>query len=150
MSDHTIILIPEDPRHVPDEERQRRAIAKFHEIAPNSDEIREILSDSVQFFDCGGNLEKIVCPACHKEIPIPWWQAQMDEEHGQAYPLVKQPSPCCGALRTLHELTYEWPQGFGRFGIEAMNPSVRQFDTTLKSEFENILGCPLRVIYRQM
>jgi hypothetical protein len=30
----------------------------------------------------------------------------------------------CGAELTLHDLSYEWPQGFSRSGVRAMNPNI--------------------------
>jgi hypothetical protein len=150
MSENSIILIPEDPRHVPGQDRQQKALARFREIAPKSHEIKATTMEAVQFFYCGGNFERILCPDCGAEIPVPWWQAQMNSDYKAGFQLQKAPMPCCGVQRTLHELNYEWPQGFGRFGIEAMNPNIGRLDDKLKVEFEQILGCPLRVIYQRI
>ena len=70
MSDDWIILIPEDPRFLPDGD----CIAEAHElltkIAPDAYEIGNIYSDSIEFFDCGANLERILCPSCNSEISM--------------------------------------------------------------------------------
>jgi hypothetical protein len=74
----------------------------------------------------------------------------MEEDYSNGFPLAKYATPCCNALRTLHELQYEWPQGFGRFALEAMNPNIGQLQERYKEEFEQILGISLRVIYRHL
>src|SRR5688572_1638856 len=114
MSDDWITVIPEDPEFVPDPARQAAAQAWFEENAPDSEEIEIKLSDSIEFFDCGANFERVLCPSCGGEIAMQWWQQRMDEFE-EAPKLVKYPTPCCGAMLNLHELVYYFPQGFGRF-----------------------------------
>jgi hypothetical protein len=151
MSDNWIALIPEDPRFVPNAAKQRRARDRFFEIAPEADEIEITLSEKVVFFDCGGNFERICCPACGSEIPVAWWHKCMAEDYGDGgFKLATYVTPCCGARRTLHELVYDWPQGFGRFALDAMNPRIGKLEDTYKREFEEILGTTLRVIYQHI
>jgi hypothetical protein len=64
MSDNYIVLVPEDPRFVPDEERQRQAKDRLAEIAPYAEEIEAKISSNIQFFDCGENFQYVFCPAC--------------------------------------------------------------------------------------
>src|SRR5205814_714796 len=64
MSDNWIALIPEDPRFVPERARQTRARDRLSEIAPGADEITIKASNKIRFFDCGGNFEQVLCPAC--------------------------------------------------------------------------------------
>jgi hypothetical protein len=45
---------------------------------------------------------------------------------------------------------YEWPQGFGRFALDAMNPNIGILQDRYKLEFEEILGTKLRVIYQHI
>src|SRR5438045_8303449 len=115
MSDNWITLIPEDPRFVPDQAKQFRARERFAEIASDAEEIDVKVSETIQFFDCGGNFERILCSACRSQIPISWWQERMNEDYADGFQLSLYATPCCAARCTLHELTYEWPQGFGRF-----------------------------------
>ncbi len=150
MSDNWIVLIPEDPSYVPSPVSQERARQRFSEIAPDADEIRIQLEESIAFFDCGGNFERILCPLCHAQISIEWWQDRMDDDYGDGFNLAKYPVPCCGTVHTLHDLVYEWPQGFGRFALDAMNPNLGLLDDRYKREFEEILGTPLRVIYQHI
>ncbi|MFN0017497.1 MAG: hypothetical protein ACKVP0_04500 [Pirellulaceae bacterium] len=150
MSDNWIALIPEDPRFIPEREKQALARERFTEIAPQADEIGIEVYDAVTFFNCGANCERILCPICSTEIPVTWWQDRMDEDFENGFMLACYVIPCCGAQRTLHELVYEWPQGFGRFAINAMNPNIGKLEDRYKQEFETILGTQLRVIYQHL
>jgi len=151
MSDNWIVLIPEDPQFIPDAASQRCARERFAEIAPEADEIEIELSDEVRFFDCGGNFERVGCPSCGAEIPLAWWQARMNEDYsGKGFRLAAYATPCCGAKLTLHELAYEWPEGFGRFALDAMNPRIGKLSKRHQRELEDILGTKLRVIYRHI
>ena len=150
MSDNWIALIPEDPRFVPDAAKRCQARDRFAEIARDADEIAIEVSDAVEFFDCGANFERIRCPSCGSEIPVPWWQDRMDEDYCDGFRLTAYSMPCCGVSYTLHDLVYEWPQGFGRFALDAMNPGIGTLEAKDKQELEEILGTKLRVIYQHV
>jgi hypothetical protein len=150
MSDNWIALIPEDPAFIPDAVKQSRARDRFAEIAPDAEKIEIKVCDKVAFFDCGANLERIHCPSCRSAIPINWWQNRMDEDYRNGFALAKYAMPCCSALHTMHELVYDWPQGFGRFALDAMNPNIGELDPKCKKELEDILGTKLRVIYQRI
>ena len=148
MSDNWIALIPEDPRFVPEAARRSRARDRFCEIAPAADEVAIKVSDTVEFFDCGANFEQALCPSCRSVLPATWWQDRMGEDYADGFKLAAYPTPCCGARHTLHELVYEWPQGFGRFALDAMNPDIGKLEERDQRELEEMLGTKLRVIYR--
>jgi hypothetical protein len=150
MSDNWIRLIPEDPKFVPDAAKQSRARDRFSEIAPKADDIEITVCDTVQFFDCGANCERILCPACGLEISIAWWLERMNEDYDEGFRLTTYSTPCCAAQFTLHDLTYEWPQGFGRFALDAMNPGIGTLDDRYRQELEEILDTKLRVIYQHL
>jgi hypothetical protein len=149
MSDNWIILIPEDPRYVPDSYRQEQARALFAEIAPDVDEIKIRTSFSIEFVDCGGNFESVACPVCQEILPVEWWVDRVEEDilDGE-FQLFLYTLPCCDDKLTLNELKYDWPQGFSRFALEAMNPNIGSLHENTIKEFETILGSQLRVIYR--
>jgi hypothetical protein len=150
MSENWIALVPEDPRFIPDAAKQRRARDRFAEIVPEADEIEIKVSEKVEFFDCGANFERIGCPSCGSDVPVAWWQDRMDEDYGDGFRLASYATPCCGARCTLHELVYQWPQGFGRFALDAMNPNIGELEDRYKREFEEILGTKLWVIYQHI
>jgi hypothetical protein len=150
MSDNLIILIPESPRYVPSEEAQRQAVALFQQLAPNADTVKTVTSEAVQFVDCGENFEHVACPECTKEIDLAWWQSRMDEDYDSGFQLKPFTLPCCGATRNLNDLKYEWPQGFSRFSVEAMNPGIPDLSADTMKEFEAILRCRVRKILRRL
>jgi hypothetical protein len=149
MSDNWIAIVPEDPRYIPTERQRTRGRERFLEIAPDADKIEIRISDDIRFYDCGSNLEKTSCPSCPAEIPNEWWQDRLDDDSDDdGFKLAPYVMPCCNAQHTLHELDYDWPQGFGQFAIDAMNPNIEKLDVQCIAEFEEILGVPLRVIYQ--
>jgi len=150
MSDNWITLIPETPNFIPGEAAQAHAGQLFWTIAPDSDQIDVNVFDKLAFFACGANFERILCPACGSEIPTEWWQDRMDEDFDNGFKLTKYATPCCSSAITLHELNYDWPQGFGRFSLDAMNPKIGLLDDEQKKAFEEILGTRLRVIYQHI
>ena len=150
MSDNWIIVIPEDPGFMPAITSQTRARDWFEHIAPNAEGIEIKISDTVEFFDCGANLERILCPSCGTEVSLEWWQQMMDDDYESGFKLQKYPTPCCSSSHTLHDLNYEWPQGYGRFALEVMNPGIVKLGDALIRELEQVLGCRLRVIYQHI
>jgi hypothetical protein len=150
MSDHWIKLIPEDPRFIPDAAKQARARDRLAEIAPDADEIEIQVSENVEFFDCGANFERILCPSCRSEIAVEWWQQRMNDDYDDGFRLARYPTPCCSTPHTLHELEYAWPQGFGRFALDAMNPNIAKLEERYRQELEALLGTRLRVIYQHL
>ena len=151
MSDNWIALIPEDPRDVPEPARQTRARDRFADIAPDAEEIELKVSDQIKFFDCGANFERICCPSCDAELATEWWQDRMDDDYVDGgFKLRQYSTPCCNATHSLEQLVYEWPQGFARFAVDAMNPNIGKLNNQHKTEFEQILGTRLRVIYQHI
>ena len=131
MSDNWIIIIPEAPDHVPSEDAQDRAVALFRSFAPDADEIKKEVSEAIRFIDCGGNFSRIVCPHCGKEVDQGWWDGAMDEEYAAG-------------------LTYDWPQGFARFSLEAMNAGIGDLSPEHLAMFETALGCRVRKVLQHL
>ena len=151
MSDDWIALIPEDPHYIPDPERQKLAQRLFGELAPDAESVEAQTTQVVTFFHCGGNFERVLCPSCGVQAPIEWWQDRMcEDELDEGFKLTKYVTPCCGSEHTLHELNYDWPQGFGRFALCAMNANIGRLDEPAIAEFERILGTKLRTIYKHI
>lgn len=148
MSDTTIMLIPSDPYFVPDSEKQFTARKKLAEIAPDAEAFEIVLSESVQFFDCGSNFEKVFCPSCGMEIPATWWIERMNEDYKNGFQLNLYQPPCCKVATTLQNLVYDWAQCFGRFALVARNPNIGTLDETHHHELETLLGTKLIVIYQ--
>ena len=150
MSDSSIILIPEQLGHVPEKSKHDQAVRKFREVAPEVNAIEVKLTEGIRFIHCGQNFGGVFCPGCGRELGLSWWQERMDEDlpdHETGFKLVPKKLPCCEIERTLHQLRYEGTVGFTRFSIEAMNPSIGLLEKARIALFEQILDCPLRVIY---
>ena len=152
MSSNWIILIPEDPTFVPLPDRQAKAVERFREIAPGSMEIKAISSEQLRFVFSGANFSRVICPACGADVDTEWWWKKMDQDYDPVtgFTLSLHVFPCCAREGTLQDLIYDWPQGFAMFSLEAYNPEIGMLIETYMHEFENILGCPLRVIYRHV
>ena len=150
LSDNYTTLSPDSPHFVPPAWSQREAVALFKAIAPAADEVTAQASDSIQFFGCGGNFERILCSECANEIDATWWGHRMHEEAGSGFPLLPLEMPCCRKRRTLNELIYQRPQGFARFSLTALNANIGDLSEGQKREFEQILGCRLRKILQRV
>jgi hypothetical protein len=146
MSDSYIVIIPDAPNFVPSEDAQRKAVELFQKIDPKAWEIKPEVSETIRFIDCGENFERILCPKCKHELDLDWWQSWMGEEAEENFPLRAKSVPCCGQMLGLDELVYEWPQGFARFTLEAMNPDIADLMQKDLKQFEKILGCRVRKI----
>jgi hypothetical protein len=146
MSDSLITFIPQDHDYVPSAQAQQLGISLVKELSPKAETVRVECSAKLRFIDCGGNFERIACPMCAREIETSWWHEQVDHVMSRNA-LTPTTLPCCGAKKTLNELTYEWPQGFARFGLEVMNPPNPDFAENHVGELERVLGCDLRIIY---
>ena len=145
-------IIPEDPRFIPDEERQARAKDYLQRLDPEGEEVVVELWNYVQFFGSGENFEDVSCPACKTKLARDWWYQRMEEDGNEdvGYKLASHPTPCCGMRFTLHELIYDYPQGFGRFGLALLNPDFGKLSQEQQQEFERVLGTPIRIIYQRI
>jgi len=150
MSDNWIIIIPVSPQFVPSEDAQKKAVELFNRLAPNADEVKANTTNDVEFVWCGGNFERVVCPECGQELNTEWWRDRMEEEAKVHFPLEPLGLPCCHSKLSLNELRYEWPQGFARFSVEAMNPNIDGLSAEDMEKFENLLGCKVRKILRHL
>ena len=150
MSDNWIGIIPTDPRFVPSAEAIAKAEAFMAEIAPDADEIRSEISEGIQFRDCGGNFESVHCPVCDTEIAGDWWAEQTSNQWHEGFHLKPLQLPCGHQAESLNHLRYVWDQGFSRFILDTMNPKLRLLEPGQVSNFEAILGCPVKVIYRHV
>ena len=150
MSDDWFVLVPEDPRYVPDKDRQEQSRQRLCEIAPEADDVECVNAEAVQFFDCGSNLEFVRCPNCKSEISWNWWGNRMDDDYKDGFRLASFETPCCKSRLSLDRLIYEWPVAFGRFALSARNPNMRKIRQEQVSELGALLGCGLITIRRHI
>lgn len=147
MSDNALIFIPTDPNYIPEPPAQQEARDWLRSFAPEADEVEVQTTDELELVFIGANWERILCPVCETTLAMEWWADAVDAAYNAtrlANLLVTL--PCCGAVRSLNDLRYEWPTGFTRFRLEARNPNKRNADAVLPT-LERILGCQLRQIW---
>jgi len=149
MSDNFLILIPIDPLYIPSPDRAQAANDYLLSILPAAEDIIWMSSDTVTFVDQGMNFERVSCPACGTELAISNWQQMMDAAYETQFADLNVTMPCCGASGSLNDLHYEWPAGFASFSLEAFNPNADLDDQQLQA-VEQILGCPVRKIWRSL
>jgi hypothetical protein len=137
----------------------------FSHYLDGAEEINVPVYDKVVFVDQGENFSSVSCPACGSKLNEGWWGAQMSEACGLDpnidwwdsgfYFEDSQPTfnnldvvvPCCGALLSLNDLTYDFPAGFARFALEALYPPILDLTDEQVSRLENVLGCKLRKVW---
>lgn len=152
MSDSFTILLPTDPQVIPAKDQQIAAELIFRQFAPHADNIVSRVTEIVQFFSAGCNFESIGCPACHAPIPLDWWGQRMDDDFDltSGFKLAFYALPCCGTQTGLNQLDYQWPQGFARYALEAMNANIGQVSAGQKAALEAALGHDLIVVYMRL
>ncbi len=153
MSDDYINIIPERPGFVPEEVGRQAALAYFRTIAPAADKITAEVSEQVEFVHCGQNFERIFCPSCGTPITMEVWQDWMDQDfrgRDKGFVLADHVLPCCGASASLHDLRYEWPQGFACFNLCAENSNIGKLSDEQCREFERLLGAKVRIVYEHL
>ena len=146
VSDNYLRLIPADPSFVPDAGAQARAHNLLRTRLAGADAITIRVTPDIQFVDPGSNLEGIFCPACGARLDR-WWGDAIDRASASSFQELRVQVPCCGAVCSLNDLRYEWPAGFARFVLEAMNPGVPDLPAGDLALLEDILGCRLRRLW---
>jgi hypothetical protein len=147
VSDDYLRFIPTEPAFVPDPAAAEQARRRLAALVPNADEVTATYTDQVQFVDQGANFDRVSCPRCRTTLGIDWWHEAMDASFEAAFERLDVRVPCCGATLSLNDLDYDWPAGFARFVLEAMNPGVRDLPTPDAEELASILGAPFRRIW---
>jgi hypothetical protein len=150
-------LIPEEPSYVPAAEAQSRALdvlhaflrkKAFHLLDKSDVEIEVEVSDDIQFVDQGVSFESVSCPACGTEVEFESWKKWMDRSYESNFSDRSITMRCCGCQTDLNALRYDWPAGFARYVIRAVNPDIDNgvLPADKLSVLEDILGCKLRQI----
>ena len=141
MSDHVVKLIPNDPSLRVPEERARTVEAYLNTLGAERVEVKRW--ETPVFVDCGGNLERILCPLCGKELSFDWWGEAMEKSSGTGFQSLEVLLPCCGGSCSLNDLHYYFPCGFARVEFDLLEPRKE----VSKEQVERIMGCPVRLIH---
>ncbi len=160
MSVNVIRLIPTKSDYVPHASLQRRAADVLKSLLPNhyfdQTDVTARVTEHVEFIDQGGNFERILCPFCSTEMPLEWWHQAMDNAYKTYFEDLRVLTPCCHTNCSLNDLHYEWPAGFARFTLEAVEPytlgpggeiQLLDLNEGTLNMLEGILKCRLRIIW---
>ncbi|MET8152437.1 hypothetical protein ACIBSW_18730 [Actinoplanes sp. NPDC049668] len=151
MSDSYLRLIPTDKQWQPTPENAAAAadyVARL--FAGPGDDVEEVEAefyDRVTLIDAGENTTRISCPSCAGDIEVDWF-FRLVEENGEAFDSLDVRPPCCAAVVTLDSLRYDWPVGFARFEVCAMNPTRAgyELDDAELADVAALLGHPVTQI----
>ena len=154
MSSNYLRLIPSDPNFMPEEQAQIQARAIFETFVPKAYEISSRAYENVIFVDAGVNYERISCPFCGAVLNHNWWINEMNWSYNKTnFTDLTTSTPCCEIRCTLNDLRYEWPMGFPRFIIEAIDPGtdIEETQFTILNIFLNVhyekYGLTMRLLY---
>lgn len=151
VSDGYIRLIPTDRQWQPTPECAAAATAYVARLfsGPEDDveEVQYEFYDQVTLIDAGGNTTRISCANCDGDLDVEWFH-DLIEEHGEGLAGTKVSVPCCGAHVSPDSLRYDWPVGFARFEVSAMNPTRAQYELNAEelAEVAALLGHPVTQI----
>jgi hypothetical protein len=150
MSDNWVVFIPSEPEFVPSPHAQIAARDLVKSWAPEADEIESAVTDAIEFVDAGANASTVLCPVCGAALDPEWAYDSIGAAHNKGFSDLIVLSPCCGSTISLNELIWDWPQGFARFQLAAMNPNFGRVSDAQVGQLEAVVGTPIRVIYRHL
>jgi hypothetical protein len=151
VSDSYIRLIPTDRQWQPTPEAAAAATSYVTQLfsGPQDDveEVEAEFYDQVTLVDAGENTTQISCPNCGGDIEVGWF-FDLAEEKDETFGSLDFEVPCCGAVVALDSLRYDWPVGFARFEVCAMNPTRAKYelDAAELAEVATLLGHPVTQI----
>ncbi|MFD8914324.1 hypothetical protein [Streptomyces sp. NPDC059575] len=148
MSDDYLTVIPTDPHWQPSRDAGERAAAVMSGMIPG--EARRGLEgqwhDTVEVVFCGFRFGGILCPHCGAELTANWWADAVSARYEEDFRTLVATVPCCGVGTSLNDLVYDWPTGFARFRIEALDPERSWLTDEELAAVAGALGHPLRQI----
>ncbi|GAA1250409.1 hypothetical protein [Oryzihumus leptocrescens] len=152
MSDSYIRLIPTNPDWQPTHEAAAAAAAYVASLFSGSggdvEEVEYEFYDRMTLIDAGENTSQITCARCSRDIGLNWLGDLVRENGGPSFEHLDATVPCCAAVVPLNRLHYDWPIGFARFEVSAMNPTRAQYelDTVELARLAELLGHPVAQI----
>ena len=146
MSDSWLQFIPADPAWSPTVEAAKRAEALLAAWTPEADSVEHQFKTAMEFFAPGENWSGVACPACAADLEA-WWNEAMNAAFARDFSDLTVTTPCCGEVRSLNDLHYVWPAGFGRFVLEAMNPNIADLGLEREAALAEAVGGPLRKVW---
>jgi hypothetical protein len=126
MSDYFIRFIPEKI----DTELNQSEIKLIDGLSWGGIVPKYISSERIQFADAGQNFEVAKCPFCRNNL-MEWWGETMSSSYSNDLGFVEidKTTPCCNMRISLHNLEYNFPQGFYKTMIEICPKVDSQIDS---------------------
>jgi len=122
----------------------------LHGIVAAESTVETRTTATIEFVDAGSNFESITCPICGQVIDTAWWSDAMDAAFQSEFSDLGIVTPCCYRNTSLNDLVYDFPQGFARFRLQAVNPRIPGLEPNQLRTLEQALGCNLRVIWQHL
>ncbi|MEH0935831.1 hypothetical protein [Micromonospora psammae] len=151
MSDGYIRLIPTDLNWQPTPEAATAAVAYVARLfADPGDSVEQVdheFYDRVTLIDAGENTTRITCSRCDGDVDLEWFH-DLIEEQGESFDDLAVTVPCCGAVVPLDSLRYDWPVGFARFEVTALNATRARYELADRelADVATLLGHPVTQI----
>jgi len=148
VSEFAIRLIPTNPDWQPSPEAAAAAVAYVARLFSGAGEAVEQVDhkfyDRVTLIDAGENTTRITCSRCEGDIDLHWFYGLLGEQ-GVSFDNLDVNVPCCGAVVSLDALHYDWPVGFARFEVAAVNATrdVYELDAQELADMAAFLGHPV-------
>jgi hypothetical protein len=163
VSDNWLRIIPTEPEWVPPVEARFAALETFRRLVPNAEEVEELVYDSVEFIDQGANFEKASCPRCGAVLSTvapdvhdhdgDWLWATFDagyDRQSERFTTLRATTPCCRVEVSLNDLIWDWPAGFARYELSAMNPDRDRLSLEEVAQLQAAMGHPVREIWQHI
>jgi hypothetical protein len=151
VSDDYIRLVPTDKWWQPNAQDVAAATTYVARLfsGPKDDveEVEAEFYEQVTLIDAGENTTRISCSNCDRDVDVHWF-FDLIEENGESFASLDIRVPCCSQVVALDSLRYDWPVGFARFGLCAMNPTRAKYalDDAELAEVAALLGHPVMQI----
>ena len=148
MSDHIIKIIPADP-YFRLAEHKALELTEFLKSRIEADSIDALIHETPVFVDCGGNLERILCPFCKSALGFDWWGKAMNASYEHNFEKLSVTLPCCGRESSLNDLRYDFPCGFSSIEFSILNPRT-ELEKDCLDTLQELIGTPVRKIHAHM
>ncbi|WP_141715002.1 hypothetical protein [Micromonospora rhizosphaerae] len=104
--------------------------------------------DRVTLIDAGANTSQITCSRWCRDIGLDWPGDLVRGNGSLSFDHLDVTVPCCASVVPLNRLHYDWPIGFARFEVSAMNLTRAQYelDTDELARVADLLGHPVEQI----
>ena len=126
MSDCIKRFIPDNPNY----RLSKNTINVIQSFNWYGDNVVIEVNDIIKFADSGSNFESVSCPFCKFDL-MNWWGNAMNKAYSDenGFTNLEIITPCCGKATTLHDLNYNFPQGFYKTIIEIQVFDDNSIDT---------------------